>query len=135
MDMEQSPIYSILFLLTIPRRCFYCGSVLLFMVRVCLCHTDCLVCFMEPCGNLMGKRWPLDSLECDCFLLVIVTFQCVVLGQVWYLIILIPDICLLPYFFNNLFLSKLTAFHLLSRNLFLYYVCNVKLQLYAKGHA
>ena len=29
------------------------------------------------------------------------TFQCGVLGQVWYLIISIPDLCLLPYVFNT----------------------------------
>ena len=29
---------------------------------------------------------------------VFVTLPCDVLGQVWYLIVLIPDLCLLPYF-------------------------------------
>ena len=32
------------------------------------------------------------------FSCVFVTFPCGVLGQVWYFIVLIPDICLLPYF-------------------------------------
>ena len=34
---------------------------------------------------------------CDVFLSFI-TFSLDVLGQVWYLIVLIPDLCLLPYF-------------------------------------
>ena len=33
-----------------------------------------------------------------CFLVFFVTFQFGVLGQVWYLIVSIPDLCLLPYF-------------------------------------
>ena len=37
-----------------------------------------------------------------CFL-VFVTFPCGVLGQVWYLIVLIPDLCFLTYFDYNLF--------------------------------
>ena len=28
------------FLLTVPRRCFYCGSFLLFMIPVCLRYID-----------------------------------------------------------------------------------------------
>ena len=34
------------------------------------------------------------------FSCVFVTFPCGVLGQVWYLIVLIPDLCLLPYFYT-----------------------------------
>ena len=33
------------------------------------------------------------------FSCIFVTFQYDVLGQVWYLIVLIPDLCLLPYFY------------------------------------
>ena len=29
-----------------------------------------------------------------------VTFPCGVLGRVWYLIVFIPDLCLLTYFYN-----------------------------------
>ena len=39
---------------------------------------------------------------CDGFL-GFVTFPCGVLGQVWYLIVSIPDICPLPYFVNQVF--------------------------------
>ena len=40
---------------------------------------------------------------CVMFYCVFVTFQCGVLGQVWYLIVLIPDLCL-PYFFCGSFM-------------------------------
>ena len=36
------------------------------------------------------------------FSCVFVNFPCGVLGQVWYLIVLIPDLCLLPYFYEQL---------------------------------
>ena len=58
----------------------------------------------------------------DPLALLYVTFSCVfvifpygVLDEVWYLIVLIPDLCLLPYFtYNKLFLSCMTAFHPLT---------------------
>ena len=31
-----------------------------------------------------------------------VTFPCCILGQVWYLIVSIPDLCLLSYFYTHL---------------------------------
>ena len=37
---------------------------------------------------------------------VFVTFSCGVLGQVWYLIVLIPDICLITYFGTKFMLSE-----------------------------
>ena len=36
----------------------------------------------------------------SCFI-VFVPFQCGVLGQVWYLIVSIPDLCLLTYFYEK----------------------------------
>ena len=41
-------------------------------------------------------RWPLGSIYV--MFIVFVTFPYGVLVQVWYLIALIPDLCLLPYF-------------------------------------
>ena len=38
------------------------------------------------------------ALLCVMFSCVFVTFPCGVLGQVWYLTVLIPDLCLLPFF-------------------------------------
>ena len=57
----------------------------------------CLICSLQPCGHLLGKGWPLGSLGYDVFLC-FVTFPYGFLGQVWYLIVSIPDICLLPCF-------------------------------------
>ena len=45
---------------------------------------------------MLGKNWPLCCLVCDVFLFC--HFPCGVLGQVWYLIISISDLCLLSYF-------------------------------------
>ena len=71
--------------------CVICAS--------CLSLSYCFVCCLQPCGHLLGKRLPLGSLVCDglkflCF----VTFLYGVHDQVWYLIVSIPDRCLLPYF-------------------------------------
>ena len=91
-------------ILSVPRRCFFCGSFLIFMFR--FCHA------VLSCGNLLGKGWPLGSLVCDVFL-VFDTFPCGVLGQVWYLIVPSPDICLLPYFKAQL-INQTAAFVRLS---------------------
>ena len=37
---------------------------------------------------------------------IFVTFPCGILGQVWYLIVSFPDLCLLSYFKNNALKSK-----------------------------
>ena len=68
---------------------------LLFSCHVCLCMLSCLF-LVQPCDYLLGKGWPLGSLVCDVFLFFI-TFPYGVLGQVWYLILWIPDLCLLLY--------------------------------------
>ena len=35
---------------------------------LCLPLPYCHVCFLQPCGHLFKKRWPLGSLVCDVFL-------------------------------------------------------------------
>ena len=63
---------------------------------------------MLPCGHLLGKGWPLGLVGdvycilftfpcCDVYC-IFVTFPCGILGQVWYLIVSFPDLCLLSYF-------------------------------------
>ena len=48
------------------------------------------------CGHLLGKGWPLGSrLWC---LLWVCHFPIGILGQVWYLIVSIPDLCTITYF-------------------------------------
>ena len=50
---------------------------------------------VEP--HLLGKGWPLGSCVW-CLIVIFVTNSCGVLGQVWYLIALIPDLCRISYF-------------------------------------
>ena len=80
-------------LLTVQRRCFFRGSFLLFMF--CICHA-----FLSVHCSLVITCWErayLLALLCVMFYCVFVTFPCGVLGQVWYLIVSISDLCLLAY--------------------------------------
>ena len=53
------------------------------------------VCLLMPCSHLLGKSWPLGSrLWCFCD---VVTFPIGILGQVWCLIVSVPDLCYLSY--------------------------------------
>ena len=56
--------------------------------------------FIAALWSTAGKgltSWLLFVMSnCDCF-----TFPCGILGQVCYLIVLIPDLCHLSYFVNN----------------------------------
>ena len=68
----------------------------------------CYLCFMFVCHTVLSVPCGLAatcSKMADLLALLYVIFSCVfvtfpygVLGQVWYLIVSIPDICLLPYF-------------------------------------
>ena len=82
----------IIFLLTVPMRCFFCGSFLLSVFRVCL-----TVLFV-PC-SIVFICWERAALLCVMLSCVFVTFLHGVPGQVWYLIELIPD----PYLLYCLF--------------------------------
>ena len=70
-------------------------------MRFYFCSVLCLLCFVRVClyvlrGHLLGKGWPLGSrLWC---LLWVCHFPIGILGQVWYLIVSIPDLCNLTYF-------------------------------------
>ena len=71
-----------------------------FVDLLCFCSVLCLLCFVRVClyvlcGHLLGKGWPLGSrLWC---LLWVCHFPIGILGQVWYLIVSIPDLCTLIY--------------------------------------
>ena len=71
-----------------------------FVDLLCFCSVLCLLCFVcvglyVLCGHLLGKGWPLCSrLWC---LLWVCHFPIGILGQVWYLIVSIPDLCTLTY--------------------------------------
>ena len=61
-----------------------------------ICHA-----FLSVYCNLVVTCWErakLLAFLCVMFYCVFVTFLCGVLGQVWYLIVSIPDLCLLTYF-------------------------------------
>ena len=75
-------------------RYFYCGSLMFFFLS-CVCCAFVRVCLFVPCGHLLGKGWPLGSrLWC---LLWVCYYPIGILGQVWYLIVSIPDLCTLTY--------------------------------------
>ena len=71
---QQFEPSSKIFLLTIPRRCFFCGLFMLFYVLFSYAFMN--VCLLMPCGHLLGKGWPLGfrlwCLNCD-----VVTFPLV----------------------------------------------------------
>ena len=75
-----------------------------FVDLLCFCAVLCLLCFVcvclyVLCGHLLGKGWPFGSrLWC---LLWVCHFPIGILGQVWYLIVSIPDLCTLTYFYNE----------------------------------
>ena len=75
-----------------------------FVDLLCFCSVLCLLCFVRVClyvlcGHLLGKGWPLGSrLWC---LLWVCHFPIGILGQVWYLIVSIPDLCTITYFCNR----------------------------------
>ena len=77
-----------LFLLTVPRRYIFvdhlCYLCLVFVTLSCLF----IVALWSPAGK--GLTSWLSSVMFNC---VFVTFPCGILGQVWYLIVSIPDRC------------------------------------------
>ena len=93
-----------LLLLTVPRRCFFRGSFLLFMFRVC--HAFCLFFF---CGLVVTcwEKADLLALLCVMFSCVFVASACGVLGQAWDLIVSIPDLCLLTYLVDRMKFASL----------------------------
>ena len=86
------------FLLTVPRRGFFCGSFLLFVFRVWRVFLSIHCSLVVTCWETAD----LLDLLCVMFYCVSVTFPCGVLGQVWCLIVPSPDLCLLSYFQSNL---------------------------------
>ena len=76
------------------------------MFRVCHAFLSVLCSFVVTCWERAG----LLALLCVMFSCVFVTFPCGVLGQVWYLIVSISDLCLLSYFqaFTYIYYNILT---------------------------
>ena len=82
-----------------------------FVDLLCFCSVLCLLCFVRVClyvlrGHLLGKGWPLGSrLWC---LLWVCHFPIGILGQVWYLIVSIPDLCNLTYSWLSFVVSSVS---------------------------
>ena len=51
-----------IFLLSVPKRCFFCGALMLFLS--CFCYTFVRISLLMPCGQLLGKCDPF-ALVCD----------------------------------------------------------------------
>ena len=81
-----------IFLLIIPRWCFYCGSFVSLMSRVCHAFASVHCCLVV----IWRERADLLALVCDVYC-DFVTFSFGILEQVWYLIVSIPDPCYLSY--------------------------------------
>ena len=96
-----------------------------FVDLLCFCSVLCLLCFVRVClyvlcGHLLGKGWPLGSrLWC---LMWVCHFPIGILGQVWYLIVSIPDLCTITYFWQNYSCENLDNF-LLIWLLHMYRLC------------
>ena len=82
----------------------------------CVCYVFLSICLYVLCGHLLGKGWPLDSgLWC---LTLSLSLSHWYLGQVWYLIVSIPDLCTLTYLAlsisdNHWFVDGIVAFVLM----------------------
>ena len=68
---------------------------MLFMSCVFMLSLLFIAALWSPAGNGLTSWLLFVILNC-----VFVTFPCGVLGQVWYLIVLFPDLCGLSYFHN-----------------------------------
>ena len=82
-----------IFLLTVPRRNFFCGSFVLFMSCVCHAFLSVHCCLVVTCWERVTSCLSFVMFNC-----IFDTFRCGILGQVWYLIVSIPDHCHLCYF-------------------------------------
>ena len=80
-------------ILTVPRHNFFYGSLVLIVSFVCHTFASVHCCLVVTCWE-RADSWLLFVM----FNCVFVTFQCRILGQVWHLIVSIPDFCLLSYF-------------------------------------
>ena len=77
-----------IFLLTIPRRCYFCESFVFFVTCVSHAFTSVHCCLVVTCWERAGLLALVGDVYC-----VFVTFVCGDLGLVWYLIVSFPDLC------------------------------------------
>ena len=90
----------------------FCGSFMFFLS--CFGYAFVRVCLYVLCGHLLGKGWPLGSrLWC---LLWVCHFPIGILGQMWYLIVSIPDLGTLTYVQFTVFWLKMQKRDFLKKN-------------------
>ena len=68
-----------------------------YLCYLCLVIVMLSLLFIAVLWSSAGKGLTFGSCLC-CSIGVLVTFPCGILGQVWYLIVSIPDLCRLSYF-------------------------------------
>ena len=104
-------------LLTVSRRYFFCGSLcfLCFVFALPLC-VSVYMCLMVTC--LEGAD--LLALVCG-VLLWVCHFPIGILGQMWYLIVSIPDLCTLTYCQSNYRLMPVKSIEECSKGSILQY--------------
>ena len=91
------PPKMLILLLAVPRRCFFCGSFLLFVFHICLYYNP----LSFPC-SLVSTCWErADILALVCDVSGVFPFQYGVSGQAWYLLISIPDLCIIFTFHSR----------------------------------
>ena len=73
---------------TVPRQYFFCGSFVLFMICVCCAYASVHCCLVVAWGDRIG----ILTLVCDVYCY-FVSFPFIMLGQMWYLIVSIPNPC------------------------------------------
>ena len=105
--LNQFKPFSKIFLLTVPRRYFFCGSFMFFcLVFATPLWASVYMCLVVTCW----KRVDLLAFVCGVHLWVC-HFPIGILGQVWYLIVSIPDLCTLITF--NILFTIVKIKHLL----------------------
>ena len=105
---------------------FFCGSFLLFKFHVCRAYLSVHCSFVFTCW----ERANLLALLCVMFNCVFVTFPCGVLGQVSYLVVCIPDLCLLTYISCFVLVFWCRAICQFRYHIFLF-ACNMRLVSFA----
>ena len=81
------------------------ASFVLLLWIIYVIYVSCLSCFLVSSLQPNITCWEKANLLAVLvvmFSCVFVTFPCGALGQMWYLVVLLPDLCLLTYY-NNFF--------------------------------
>ena len=81
-----------IFLLTVPRWLFFCGSFVFFVSCVSHAFASVYCCLVVTCWERVDLLALVGDVYCH-----FVIFPCGVPGQVWHLIVSFPDLCRLSY--------------------------------------